>query len=229
MYKKSLVAFIAGSTIAGAGLYWWHSKEVESLTSQVTELQNTVTTKTDELLGYTRYTDYLSAGKAKLHEQTKLLAASVVREEGFTRVVNKNVLGLSSDSVVAVWYTAEYSFGYDLSPNNYEITDAPTGINIRINRPLLISSPATKSLRHKILSGGMFTDDKTAVIKLYEGIPERTMEMGQALASNEAVIALCEKKLIAFLKDFLAKQSGVTKVPNITVTYKPEKPVNPPL
>lgn len=37
---------------------------------------------------------------------------------------------------------------------------------------------------------------------------------------DEAVVALCEKRLLAFLRDFLAKQPGVKHILNITILYK---------
>jgi hypothetical protein len=43
---------------------------------------------------------------------------------------------------------------------------------------------------------------------------------GRVLAADDAVVALCEKKLVAFLHDFFAKQPGVARIPNITISYK---------
>lgn len=39
------------------------------------------------------------------------------------------------------------------------------------------------------------------------------------MSQDPAVIALCEKQLVDFLYDFLAKQSGVKVVPQIRVVY----------
>jgi ribosome-binding factor A len=37
---------------------------------------------------------------------------------------------------------------------------------------------------------------------------------------EEAVIALCERKLGEFLRDFLAKQPNVRAIPTITFAYR---------
>jgi len=37
---------------------------------------------------------------------------------------------------------------------------------------------------------------------------------------EEPIRAVCEKKLVEFLRDFLGKQPGVKYVPAITVVYK---------
>ena len=217
--KHAVTAFVVGFAIA-ATAFSWRFGAGDSPDPKLRELEATVTTQRNELLGYTRYTDYLHTGKQKLQEQMKFIAATVVREEGYTRLVKKSVVGLTSDSVVAISYTAEYSFGYDLKPGSYEITATDRGINVILRKPVLIASPASRNLRHQILSGGLFADSKAAVIGLYQDIGTRTQRSGSALASDEAVMALCEKNMLAFLRDFFAKQPGVKHIPNITITYK---------
>ena len=75
-------------------------------------------------------------------------------------------------------------------------------------------------LRHEVLSGGVLTDEDAAVRELYEEASERARKQGVAMARDDAVVALCEKSLVAFLRDFLAKQPGVKHVPAITVRYR---------
>ena len=55
---------------------------------------------------------------------------------------------------------------------------------------------------------------------LYEEASERARRQGVAMARDEAIVALCEKSLVGFLRDFLSKQPGVRHVPAITVTYR---------
>lgn len=218
--KKLMLAFLTGAALTAFLTYQAVARSSESAIERVAELEDVVVSKTKELLGYTKYTDYLTLGKKSLSEQMKFLAVQVVREEGLTQVMNKSVIGISSEATVGVWYTAEYSFGYELEPESYDIVKTDTGIEVRLDRPILVATPAIKSLRHKILSGGVFTDEKAAVIKIYEGAAKRVKAQGLAMASEEAVVALCEKKLVAFLHDFLAKQPGVKIVPTIAVSYK---------
>ena len=40
------------------------------------------------------------------------------------------------------------------------------------------------------------------------------------MAQDEAIVALCEKSLVAFVRDFLGKQPRVKHVPAITVRYR---------
>ena len=151
----------------------------------------------------------------------KLLAATVVREEGATQIIEKSVLGIASTGVVAITYTAEYAFGFDLRPESYELHATNGGIEVHIHRPTLVAAPAVTNLQHRILSGGLLTDNKGAVIKLSQEAAKRARQQGEAMASDPAVLALCEKSLTEFLYGFLTKQPGVKQVPRIRVVYKP--------
>lgn len=218
--KRLLLAFLVGAALTASLTYLAIARSAEAAFGRVAELEDVVVSKTKELLGYTKYTDYLTLGKKSLSEQMRFLAVQVVREEGLTQVMNKSVIGITSEATVGVWYVAEYSFGFDLRPERYDIVKTDTGIEVRLDRPILVATPAIRSLRHKVLSGGVFTDEKAAVIKIYEGASKRVKTQGLAMASDEAIVALCEKKLVAFLRDFLARQPGVKLVPTIAVSYK---------
>lgn len=68
----------------------------------------------------------------------RLLSATVVREEGSTQIIEKSVLGLASTGVVAVTYTAEYAFSFDLGPDRYDLRATDRGIEVHVNPPRLV-------------------------------------------------------------------------------------------
>jgi len=176
------------------------------------------------LLGYTNYTSYLSLGKQSLAEHRKLLAATISREESVTQIVSRSVLWLaSSTGVIQTWQKVEYSFGYELESESYDVVATDGGIEIRMGRPRLIAKPAVTDLKYEILQGGLITDEKAAVLRLYEAASKRAADQGEALASDAAVVALCEKQLILFLSDFLAKQPGVRTIPAIKVVHRTDR------
>ena len=205
---------------ASAGLTWWvMGGRLQVAEQQAHTLQQAVTRTQEELLGYSRYTSYLTLGKQALAEHTKLLTATVVRDEGVTEVIERFLLGFSSSGTVAVWYTAEYPFGYDLGPGQFDLRATADGLEIRLKKPRMVASPAVRNLRYKVLSGGVLTDEKAAVIQLYAKAADESASKGRLLASDPAVIALCEKKLVEFLREFLRQQPGVRSVPHIRVVY----------
>ncbi len=209
------LAFLAA--LAGG---WWAQAQWRAAQGEVAALQREVVSTQEQLLGYTRYTTYLTAGQNTLAEQMKLLTATVVREEGATQIVEKSVLGLQSTGVVAIWYTAEYAFGYDLRPGSYTLQATPQGLQVHLARPTLVATPAVSHLRHRVLSGGLFTDEQAAIVALQQEAARRALAQGQAMSAEPAVLALCEKSLTTFLADFLARQPGVKAVPRITVVYR---------
>ena len=212
--------FVLGCGIATGLTYSVMDGRLSDAYAMVSTLEKEVSRKESELLGYTRYTSYLTVGKQSLAEQMKLLAATVAREENVTQIIERSLLGLPSTGTVAIWYWAEYSFGFDLQSDSYDVRPTDSGIEVRVKKPALVTTPAITNLRYRILSGGLFTDERGAVLRLYEEAAKKAKEQGEAMASDAAVVALCEKRLIAFLHDFLAKQPGVKIVPQISVVYQ---------
>jgi len=220
MRRRPLALLAAAGCAVALAFAVWAWARLQAAREEVALLQKEVTSRTEQLLGYTRYTSYLTVGQQSLAEQMKLLTATVVREEGATQIVEKSVLGLASTGVVAIWYTAEYAFGYDLRPGSYELRSTSKGLEVHLARPTLVTTPAISQLRHRVLSGGLLTDDKGAIIRLQQEAAQRAATQGRAMAAEPAVLALCEKSLTTFLADFLSRQPGVQSVPRITVVYR---------
>lgn len=218
---KTLVLLLAVAAGTATLTYFPLHDLLTTSQGEVQELKSVVQKTEAELLGHTSYTSFITAGKQSLAGQMKLLTASVVREEGVSQVVERVLLpGLSSSGTVAIWYTVEYSYGFDLQPNQYDLRAVLTGIEVRVKRPTLVATPAVTNLKYKILSGGVLTDEKTAALKLYAEASVRAKAQGALMASEPSILALCEKKLIEFLHGFLTKQPGVKVVPHITVVYQ---------
>ncbi|WP_332876199.1 hypothetical protein [Massilia sp. S19_KUP03_FR1] len=218
---KNRLLFAA--TLAAALLLGWYAARYADRTrdAQAQQLQSLVTTTQQELAGHTSYTSYLTAGKQTLGGQVKLLTATLVREEGLTQIIHRTILPhLGSSGTVAIWYAAEYAFGFDLRPDQFELRATSSGIEVRVKKPALVATPAVSKLTYKVLEGGVLVDEKAAVLKLYEEAAGRARRQGAAMASDPAVVALCEKKLLEFLYGFIEQQPGVKVVPRITVVYR---------
>jgi len=218
-YVFGLCLIIALVTFLMTKRYIGDSETTYRLKAQ--ELESVVKTREDQLVGYTAYETSLTAAKSAVVGQAKLLAASLTREEGTTQVMTRKVLpGLSSSATVAVWYKVQYSFGFDLDPTKYDVRASGSGIEVIVGKPVVVATPSVSNLRHSILSEGLLTDEKAATLKLYELASERVRVQGLELARDPAVIAMCEKNLVEFLRNFLGKQPGVKYVPYISVSYK---------
>jgi hypothetical protein len=210
---------VAAGVVAAGVTYLAMRGEVMTARERADALQNVVTEKEASLLGYTSYTRYLSEGKRRLTSESKLLAATVGRNNTVTQVIDTAVLGLHSTGTVAISYSVEYAYGYDLAAEHYDIRAVDSGIEIRIGRPRLVATPAVTNLEYRVLSGGLLTDEKAAALRMFAQASKLSQIRGRQLASEPAIVALCEKQLAQFLRDFLRKQPGVRIVPEIRIVY----------
>lgn len=215
--KKKIIAIVGAAVIGAAGTYLVLENRTRS---RVIEAQAEATSIKETLLGYNKYTDYLVAGKQIITAQAKFLAAKVVREYDVVENLQAGRFGLKSNATVIVNYSVEYSFGFDLNPDNFELLATPAGIEIKISKPMLVASPAVTPLDYSIPNKGVWIDEKIAIIDIHQRLPALALKHGMAMAQEEPIRALCEKKLVDFLRDFIGKQPGVKQVPAITVVYK---------
>jgi hypothetical protein len=218
---RPALAWLAGAAIVAAFLTFVVMQDRMSRAVERAEALQRVVTKSERtLLGYRNYTQFLEEGKRQLSAEQKLIAATVRQPNAVTLVLDTSVLGLRSTGTVAIWYSTEYSFGYDLASGKYDVRATSEGIEIRVDKPRLVATPAVTDLRYKVLSGGMLTDEKSAALRLYAEAANRAKIRGEAMASDAAIIALCEKQLTGFLRGFLQRQKGVDFVPHIRVVYR---------
>lgn len=185
-----------------------------------------------ELLGYTQYTQYLTASKEALQGQAKLLTATVTRQETTTQNIERVLLPrlstkLSSSATIAVHYQVQYAFGYDFKPDQFDIRPGEKGLEIHIAKPQLIATPAVTDLRHEILSKGILTDEDASTLKLYEQAAQQAQANATSLSQDPAIIALCEKQLIEFVQNFLSQHSKTQWLPSIRVIYPNSGAIHP--
>jgi hypothetical protein len=215
--KKIVLATVVAGLVGANAAYFVLDKRSQS---RLMEIQSENTSIKDQLFGYTKYTDYIAAGKQVVTEQAKFLAAKVVREYDMVEHLQVGRLGVKSNATVVVHYTVEYAFGFDLKPADFELKATPAGLEVKLGKPILVASPAVTPTGHEILEKGFLTDEKEAVILLQQRLPAIAQSKGLAMAQEESIRALCEKKLADFLRDFMGKQPGVQRVPTIAVVYR---------
>lgn len=186
----------------------------------VLRLQAEVASAKKALVGYTKYPDYLGAAKQAAAEQMKALAVKVTREsihlESPPEETPDPKAAATSDATVIVKYAVDYTFGFDAKPDSFELVGTPTGIELKLGKPKLMATSAVRPLSHGAASKAELTEEHMAVIRK---LPAVSHKQGAAIALDDATQALCEKKLLEFLHQFLAKQPGVKQVPSILVSY----------
>lgn len=222
--KNSIIAVIIALAVGAGGTYWLTRQhfmdELEAKDIALLAAEKEVTTVKDDLFGYTKFMQHIEAGKKTLSEQMKFLAATVVQQETFVQKIHvQKLVVLNGNADVIVRYATEYSFGFDVNPQNFDIETDTTGIRIKIGKPILVTSPSVKPTSYDIPNSSILVDEKDIVIQVHHQLPKIAEQRGKAMLSEEPVRALCEKKLVEFFAAFLAKQ-GVKHIPPITVTYR---------
>ena len=222
---ETVVIFALAACFLSAGVtyvvmdYRFHS-ERQGAMENVLSVQAEVGSSKKKLLGYTKYTDHLTPGKQLLTEKMKFLVAKVVREYVHVESIPKEILKRESNASLIVRYSVEFSFGFDTKPDSFELLDTTGGIEIQIKKPTLLATPLIKTMSHEMPDGVVPFDEKVSIAEIQRKIPELAQQYGSAMSSEESIRALCEKKLVEFLRGFLAGQAGVTQVPGILVVYK---------
>ncbi|MDO8787702.1 MAG: hypothetical protein Q7J42_06495 [Sulfuritalea sp.] len=195
-------------------------KRFDLLAERVIVAEKELSTTRDELLGYVKYTDYIAPGKKSLEGQTKLLAATLRQPVKWVEHIERKFLIGKSSATVLLDLGIEYSFGYDLAPGKYDISNTANGLVITVGKPIPVAKTSVSLRNWEILDGGVFVDEKAAALDLITRIQPVFDQEAKRVAQSESVMALCEKRLIEHLTVFLERQPGVKFVPKIVVAYK---------
>ncbi len=199
--------------------YRAHGERDKALSS-VLGVQAEVAAKNKKLLTYSKYLDYLPAGKAAVADQAKSLVGKVVREYTHVEKLTKEQLKQDSDTSVIVRYSVEFIFGVDLQPANFEVLPTTAGIEIQIGRPVLKGTPVVKPLSQDISGVGVPLDERAAIKAVHDKLPGLAQWYAPTVAAEEATRALCRLKVIEFLHEFLRAQHGVTQLPGVYTIFK---------
>lgn len=217
---SAIVALFLGAVVT-YGISQYRAKQEQlDLLARLHTMEQLLSETKKEFLGVTRYTDYLETSRKALTEQMKFLAATADREYVHVEHIEKSKLGLKSEATIILKYAVEYSVGFDLKPDSFSLSADKSGIVVSLKKPQLVASPAVKLISYEIPSNGILIDEKTAVINLQQQLHHVALKLGQEIVIEEAVVALCEKKLASFLHDFLSKQPNVTVVPALRFSYQ---------
>lgn len=222
---ESAYIFAIVACLLGAGCMYvvvefrLHGERQQGMSKLLKAQADTAAAK-KEALAFTKYSEYLPAGKVMLTDKLKLLLVKVVREHAYTETIPREQFKLKAGVLVVVRYAVEYSFHMDLKPEQFELKATPAGIDIQLKKPLLLGFPAITLLSHEIGVEEPLIDQKTVVNEIQVKLPALVRKFGTAIASEDATLALCEKKLVDCLREFLAAQKGVKQVPAMTVSFK---------
>jgi hypothetical protein len=215
---------IAGSLFSAAVVYvvldYRRHGERQVAMENVLSVQAEVLKAKKILLGYTKYIEYLPAGKQTVTEMMKSMTVKQTREHTHIEKIQIDENNPKAITTVIAKYSVEYQLGVDLKPENFDVSGTTSGIEIRISRPALIGAPFIKSYSFEILSGGVLPEEKATLKEIQDKFPVFAQQYAVVMESDASIRALCEKKLIELLGNFLINQPGVVQIPVISAVYK---------
>jgi hypothetical protein len=214
-YLLAALVILAGALALDAAY-----NEYSSLLNRVVTAEEQLSTSRDELLGYSKYTDYIVKGKQSLAGEAKLLTAKMTEEVVWVEHVEKKLMFFKSSGALILNLSIEYAFGFDLAPDQYEIVATHSGLEIQLGKPIPLTRASISLKSWDIVSQSLLVDEKAASLDLLARLQPVFDAKARTLADSEAVRVLCERKLIDHLSQFLEKQPGVRFVPRISVSYR---------
>lgn len=208
-----------------------------------------IITTQDHLLGKTQSIDLVAITESAITASRQLITAKVSRQYTHFERIERSILGLTSDAVITLQYTAEYAIGYDLANGRFEVSDehaspdAPSSqgtstnqdsrtnpgtatinavpvITITLPPPHLVAQPGVRIDSHEVLNAGFLIDEKSAVIDLQQKLHRLALDRANAIAKDPGVVSLCEQQLLAFLRDILQNHPDVKRVPEFRINHR---------
>lgn len=199
-----------------------------------------IITTQDHLVGKTQSIDLVAITESAITASRQLITAKVSRQYTHFERIERSILGLTSDAVITLQYTAEYAIGYDLANGRFEVSDehaspgtgqdAPSNpgtatinavpvITITLPPPHLVAQPGVRIDSHEVLNAGFLIDEKSAVIDLQQKLHRLALDRANAIAKDPAIVSLCEQQLLAFLRDILQNHPDVKRVPAFRINH----------
>lgn len=215
---------IAGCLFSAAVMYvvldYRRHGERQNALDEMLRVQAKVVAVQKKMQGYIQYLDSLSAAKQAVSDKLRSLSVKIMREQTHVEKIPRDTQDQRPEVTFVVHYSVEYTFGFDPKGEVFEVVGTTGGIELKIGRPVLMGVPLARPLSLVVAGSASLPNEEEVVRQIHGRLPAYAEQQGAVMASEPAIRALCEKKLMECVASFLAEQPGVTQVPIIHVVYK---------
>jgi hypothetical protein len=208
----ALVLILATATVAYL--------KVSKASGHATELEEQLATTKEELASYSKYIDYLPQAKQSVTDSADKLTTTIEDEMTWVERGQKGISPFKLEGNAVLKLSVEYTFGFDLTADKFELVVADKGIQVKLGAVRLQGAPNATINSTEFPPKVLAVAEDAAAQEILEKITPTLEEKGQALGQNDAVRFIAEKKLIQHLRDFFAKQKDIKLVPDIAVIYQ---------
>lgn len=221
----AVIIGIAAALLCAGGVYvvmeYHHFGERQKVGKEVLKHQTEAAAIRKELVGYTKFAEYLPQAKAHLIDHARELQAKVVREYTYTETFNREAKTLKAPVTVIQRYNVEAQFAFDLKQGGFELVATAAGLEVHLHaKPALQGIANSRPVAHEITNEGGLENEPVTVKQIQQKLIAIAQKQAEAIATEDALCALCERKLAESLRALLITQAGVKQVPAITFVYK---------
>lgn len=167
-----------------------------------------------------RTVDYSAIIKESFQKRTRLLTTTFEQDRIRDQLHETRVLGMRSSATVRVKYHAQYPIGYVLEPGRFSIRGEGDTLVLSLERPTLISDVAVRLKSHAVLDGGVFVDEKAALLKLQQSIQPAAQQRAGEVLARPNVIPESEASLRGLLEPLLAESAVGHPAPKLRIEYR---------
>jgi hypothetical protein len=215
-YQSHSIAMLLLAQSGWAAL--WHFTQVTEPETIAAGIERSEVDR--DRFGHTKRTEFVSAIKTALAGRSAFIGANVDRTYTDVEHLRRTALGIPSEATITFRYGVAYPIGFDLRPGRVSVLETGDAMLITLDRPRLVASPGIRFLRSEVLDHGLFVDEQAETIAFQRRQLDNAVRRAGAIAADPAVTALCEQRLAAFLRAFLAKQPKAGPPPTIRFDYR---------
>lgn len=214
-----MVAAGAGALILLIGVGAAGYLSASKASKRAAEFEEQLTAAQQELAAFGKFDEPLAKAKAELAAAGKALNVTMVEELERSEPLQKGNGPVRADGKATLQLAIEYEFGFDLAADKIELAAAGKGAQLKLAPPALVAAPVVRvksfSFPPKAIDGeeGKLADEMAQKL-----VPEFEAR-GKVLAENEAIRAVCEKRVLEQVRGTLQKQSGLRLIPDVALIY----------
>lgn len=222
--EKMTILALAGCVVSAAAVFvfmqFQRYEEQKIASDQLLKVTTELESVKAKLLGFSKYSEYLTPAKLYLSEQAKALGVTVARDYVQVDRLLPEKDKIKSEVMLIGKYQVEFSLAIDLKPDSFELSQDGAGITIKTGLPTLKSPPMVKSASHELSLSGVVVNEPALFAAAGQKFSTTAQSHGLAVAREDAVRALCKAKLLDALRDFLSRQPGVRALPMVVLNFR---------
>lgn len=182
------------------------------------ELEEQLAAAQQDVAAVTKFGEPLAKAKADLAAAGKSLNVTLVEEVQRIETLPKGP-SARADAKVTLQLAVEYEFGFDLAAERIELAASGKGVQLRLPAPALAGLPVVRVTSFAFPPRTVTGDEAALAQEMAARLVAEFEVRGKVLAENEAIRAVCDKRVLDHVNAFIGKQPGLRVAPAVSLVY----------